>query len=543
MKHIKNKKIYKILMINYFKAFVLSLLLGVITIASLFYISSYVSSDNDPSYAERFMNDDYNSIDEEYIIDHYGTMMVVNDDLEIIKYAGEEDNPSEFIKLIIGKDLDEDSQVIDNNKIGKKYWDLFLYKLHKYRKGYDCSLKYNDSQHFYLITKMPVSVTFLFSIDINTNKEILPEALSILGFVVLLYSLVLFAGMFIYSKITAGAFVKPLDKLCDGVKKLEEGKYEEHIYMPGNGEFNSLAQSFNNLCDTLKTEKKKRKETEDNRKRLILDISHDLKNPLTGVMGSLEMCMNIYGTNSDLSIQEKENENCNKIGNDKYRNSLINENKTDKMNHYLRMAYNNSLRANTLTERLFEFSKLESPDYKLDLKKTDFCEFMRICILEEVDEMDEAGIIGEYDIPDEPIYANIDEKEFKRAVHNLISNAVKYNKEGTVIKISVLKEDDKVKLTIEDNGIGMDKSLEYDIFKRFKRNEKTEENKLLQDNDEGSKVEKVKKTDGTGLGLAIVEKIVNMHKGKIYLETDINKGCMFTIEVPEANTNNEVEQG
>lgn len=495
MKKIKNKKIYRILMMNYLKAFVLSLILGIVTVVALFYMSSYVSSEKDPSYAEKFMEDDYKKINGDYIAEQYGTMMVVNDNLEILKFAGNEENPSEFIKEIVGKDLNAGDEVVENNIVSQKYWSIFLYNMHYYRKGYNCSIKYNDNKNFYLIVKMPVAVSFLFSIDVNTQKEILPEALFILGFLVLVYTLILFCGMYVYSKITAEAFVKPLEKLCYGVKKLEEGNYKEHIVISGNGEFQSLAKSFNNLCATLEDEKKKRKETEDNRKRLILDISHDLKNPLTGVMGSLEMCMNLYE----------------------------NKEESHKINHYLRMAYNNSVRANSLTEKLFEFSKLESPDYKLNLGKVDFCEFMRLCILEEIDELEEAGIVGEYHIPDEPIYAMIDQNEFKRAVHNLISNCIKYNKRGTLIKVSLLKENNKIKLIIEDNGIGMDKSLESEIFTRFKRN-----------NDNIS-LSKVNRKDGTGLGLAIVEKIVNLHKGKIELETDINKGCVFTIEIPEEN--------
>lgn len=522
MKHVRNKRIYKTLMINYLKAFALSLILGIISITILFTFSGYASSSEDPSYAEKFMKDDYNEIDDEYIIEHYGTMMVVNDDLEILKSAGED--PVQFMKSIIGQDVIEDEEIIENSKINKQYWNMFLYNLNRRIKGYDCSIKYNEDEHFYLITKMPVSVTFIFSIDINTSKEILPEALTIVVFVVLMYSIVLFIGMYLYSKITAGTFVKPLRELFDGVKKLEDGNYKEHIKISGNNEFVNLSESFNNLSDKLEYEKKMRKETEDNRKRLILDISHDLKNPLTGVVGSLEMCMKVY--NHD-DFNGKDNGEIRL--NNNYNNLDQKLQSHDKLNHYLNMAYNNSLRANSLIESLFEYSKLENPDYEMNLKKIDFCEFIRLCILEELDEIEEAGIIGEYDIPDEPIYAYIDEKEFKRAIHNLISNSVKYNKKGTVIKISLSKDKDNIKLIIEDNGIGIDKSLKDSIFTRFKRGTQMNITEMSQDKSIENKKENIHKNEGTGLGLAIVKKIVNMHSGEIYLETDINKGCIFTI--------------
>lgn len=438
------------------------------------------------------MKDNYEDIDCKYISEHYGSLIVVDQNLEILKYAGE--YPEDFIRSVLGNEYN-DKVLINNNKINISDWSIFLYNLNKYSNGYVYNMSYNEIGNFYFIIKMPVSVTLIFDIEINKEKQILPEAIGILTIMILACSVVLFIGFYIYSKITAGNFVKSLNKLCEGVKNLENENYKEYIDISENYEFQGLAKSFNNLCNKLDKERNMRKKTEYNRKRLILDISHDIKNPLAGIMGSIEMCMKL---NKD---------NCN-----------INRDDKTFMAHYLKMAYNNGLRANNLIESLFEYSKLESPDYSLNLKKIDFCEFVRTCILKEIDYMEEAGIEGEYDIPDKSIYAYIDEREFSRVLHNLISNSIKYNERGTSIKISLSQEVDKIKLIIEDNGIGMDKSLSDDIFIRFKR-----------DNNKTNCCRN--KTEGTGLGLAIVKKIVNMHNGEIYLKTDINKGCIFTIEL------------
>lgn len=218
-----------------------------------------------------------------------------------------------------------------------------------------------------------------------------------------------------------------------------------------------LAQSFNKLADSLENEKRLRKEVEDNRKRLILDISHDSNNPLTSTMGSLELCLE----QNDLSLRQK---------------------------HYLKMAYDNSIRAKVLINDLFEYLKMDSPEYKLKFEKIDFCEYMRIQIASELDNIEETGFTSEYDIPERSIYAEIDTSHFGRVIHNLITNTIKYNEANTKIKIAVKEIDRNIEIIIKDNGIGIDKELAEEIFDVFVRgNEKSE-------------------TSGTGLGLTIAKK-------------------------------------
>ena len=249
-------------------------------------------------------------------------------------------------------------------------------------------------------------------------------------------------------------------------------------------EFGVLAQSFNKLADSLEEEKNLRKASEDNRKRLILDVSHDLKNPLMSIIGSLELC-------------------------------LKNNNIDEKQKHYIKMAYDSGIRADLLIKELFEYSKLESPDYKLNLEKIDICEYMRMQISNEIEAIEESGFEGEYDIPDKEIYAEIDIVHFGRVIHNLISNSIKYNKENTKIKIKVKEAENNIEIIIEDNGIGINKELSIDIFNVFVRGDNEEQ------------------APGTGLGLTIAKKIVNMHNGTISLETDINRGCTFIISIPK----------
>jgi signal transduction histidine kinase len=109
-----------------------------------------------------------------------------------------------------------------------------------------------------------------------------------------------------------------------------------------------------------------------------------------------------------------------------------------------------------------------------------------------------------------------DENMLKLVLRNLISNGLKFTKEGDYVFISAIKKDSFVEISISDNGIGIDKN---DLDKLF--------NNDIRFTTEGTKKEK-----GTGLGLLLCKEIVEKHGGKIWVESEIGKGSMFTFTLP-----------
>ncbi len=125
------------------------------------------------------------------------------------------------------------------------------------------------------------------------------------------------------------------------------------------------------------------------------------------------------------------------------------------------------------------------------------------------------GIVLGFDYPSEPVHAHINEGKFARVVENLLSNAVKFTNPGGQVTISLKKEGQKVILQVSDNGIGIPANLQSSIFNKFtKANRKGTEGEAT-----------------TGLGLYIVKQIVDMHKGKIWVESEESKGTSFFIEL------------
>jgi two-component system sensor histidine kinase VicK len=120
-----------------------------------------------------------------------------------------------------------------------------------------------------------------------------------------------------------------------------------------------------------------------------------------------------------------------------------------------------------------------------------------------------------FDCPAEPVYAQINREKFVRVIENLVSNAVKFTKTGGEVSVSLKKESERVILQVSDNGIGIPEPLQRSIFQKFTKA-----------NRQGTQGEAT-----TGLGLYIVKQIVDLHKGKIWLESKENQGTCFYIEL------------
>ncbi len=237
------------------------------------------------------------------------------------------------------------------------------------------------------------------------------------------------------------------------------------------------------MANQIQTEINLRKKSEDIRKQMTLDIVHDLKNPLAVIMGYAEYCLNNPGQ--------------------------INES-------YIKLIHHNGSRANSLLMGLFDLSKLESPEYTLNMKKTDLSEYLREKLAHFIDVIESADFIYEFEIPEKEIYVNLDKNEMNRVLDNLFENAIRYNDKGTKISLTLLECDSCVKIVLSDNGKGIAENLSEKIFRPFVRNDESRNSE----------------TGGSGLGLAIAEKIVKLHGGKISLVSDIDNGCTFYIELP-----------
>ncbi|SHE85407.1 sensor histidine kinase [Clostridium fallax] len=468
----KRKKLANLLLKNYIISFILMsfVILSstiIATFVALIYFDLLPSNMHDPNI---LMNENYKSIDSSKLEELGGFILIVDKDFNIIYSKGEVKGFNDKITLDDFNRMINDSDYSEVPLDSKEDSNDYIYKS-----------SYNKEKGFMLIVAIPADKYREFTTrktKIN-GKEF--ASISIL-ICVLLLSLI----FIIYSRITSRYFIKPLKKLIDGANKLAHGKYDARIELETTNEFADLSDAFNVMAMKIEKERKLKEKSEEQRKRLILDISHDLKNPLASIMG--------YSS---------------------YLNKTNDISKED-LKKYLSVIESNSIRANDLIQELFQFSKLESPDFSLSLKNQDICEFLRTLIANYITELEDKGFIYDFEIPETPILVDFDSKNLDRAFSNIITNCLKYNPPGTKFIITLNSYEDHINIIFYDTGIGIDKSKIETIFNPFVRVDESRNSK----------------SGGTGLGLAITKSIVLKHKGSINLISNLGEGSKFIINIP-----------
>lgn len=220
------------------------------------------------------------------------------------------------------------------------------------------------------------------------------------------------------------------------------------------------------------------------RNMLFANIAHDLKNPISSVLGFARAL-------ESGAVKEEEQQTV------------------------LHTIGEKTLQVDEMIQKMFQYAKLEADGYLLQCQNTDLCKLIREVLALQYSEIEEKNMELDIDIPDKSVMKEIDVAEFSRVLRNLISNAIKHNENGTKIFVSLKENGNRVKIVVADSGIPIPPEQRQTIFEPF------------QCSDE-SRVAK----DGSGLGLAIVRQIVQLHKGKIYIDDKIEEYTKgFVVEI------------
>lgn len=345
------------------------------------------------------------------------------------------------------------------------------------------NIAYNEKMKFWLVVTFPTSIRIDAAIAHNSQYPSLDTqgVAAALTAVILFYLLILTAVTFVYSKLSSISIIKPLRELSESVRAFRDGNYAARVRLKQKNEFAEIQNAFNDMAERIEQETAMREHSENNRKKLIADISHDLKTPLANIMGY-----------ADILIKEQ---------------NLSSEQRSE----FLRTIYDNSARAAGLMTDMLELSKLDSPEFKLQAQRTDVCEFLRRQIIELIPELDQAGYSYDWRIPETEIFTNMDARHMKRVFQNLVANTIRHTPKGTHIDIFLTDESEFVTIIYQDNGGGIPADIEASLFNPFVRADTS------------------RHTDGTGLGLAIVKKIIDAHGGTIHLNNDKGTSCSFVI--------------
>ena len=465
-------KMHRSFLMHYGLMLLLSVVIGLIAFAALDFANSVLAKVlvKNKFPAASLLQADYHQIDASGVVENGGGIQVVNDQYEIVMTGGLDIfqkaklTPAEFTAFLTG-----------SRAVGVPF-------------GHDVA--YSPEGRYWLIVSFPTSLRMDFSVAHNAMYPS-KDTNAVIGAVVataILYLLLLSLAAVASSRLTALTVTRPLQRLCQSTQRLKEGDYSTRVDLKLKNEFLELQNTFNSMAQKLQEETKLREQAEKNRRQLILDISHDLKNPLAAVLGYSEYIANHP------------------------------EEPQDSQRAYLSAIRENGQRANALITGLFELSKLESPEFRLQKSKADLGEYLRRTAARHIADLDSAGFIYDFEIPEGETFAQMDEAAMDRVFQNLFHNAFKYNKPGTRITLSLAVQEESYVICFADDGIGMPEELSQSIFQPFVRADAARNSK----------------TGGTGLGLAIVKQFISLHSGSISLKTAPQEGCAYIIELPKA---------
>lgn len=292
---------------------------------------------------------------------------------------------------------------------------------------------------------------------------------------------------FVYYIVLSAPMVKYFREIISGVQRIKNGDLETKIPIRPFGELADLALAVNAMQMELKTTIAKEREAEHVKDELITNVAHDLRTPLTSIIGYLNLLQN--PGQLDGETQGK----------------------------YLHIAYDKAVRMEGLVTDLFDFTRYEKNKVVITKNRLELKQFMEQILDEFYPSLMETHLECYTVFPPEKIYIDGDGELLARAFGNLMGNAIKYGAEGKQIQVEIQNypETHRARVSIINYGrLIAPKDLDK-IFDKFYRGDAARSSK------EG----------GTGLGLAIAKNIFDMHNGMIRVRSD-EGGTVFEVLLP-----------
>lgn len=316
------------------------------------------------------------------------------------------------------------------------------------------------------------------------------------GWIIFAVAAMLFFFVFYYLLFTR-KFTRYLGEITDSIQEISAGNFDVEISVRHEDELSMIAEGLNKMTGDIKFMMENERNMEYAKNELITSVAHDLRTPLTSIIGYL----GLVSGNEKLDMETRM--------------------------HYVEIAYDKSKRLERLIEDLFSFTKVSFGQITLRKTTVDMVKLTEQLLDEFYPSIQEAGLTMDFSSNEKQIPLEVDGDLMARAVANLISNAVKYGRDGKILRVELKNTPIALKLMVTNYGRLIPGAELEHIFDKFYR------------------VESSRSTDtgGTGLGLAITRNIVRMHNGTIHVKSD-SGGTVFTVTLyynPEDNPEGEEE--
>ncbi|MCH5315213.1 MAG: HAMP domain-containing histidine kinase [Eubacterium sp.] len=315
------------------------------------------------------------------------------------------------------------------------------------------------------------------------DSQIVKVVVIIFFGMLIVFLIILFSNLFFIRSI-----IFPIQEINDTTKKIAQGDYSARIEKKYNDEIGNLCDSINKMAEEISTTDKMKND-------FVSTISHELRTPLTSIKGWGETLF--YSADGVDEVTRKG----------------------------LEIIVKEAGRLEGFVEELLDFSRLQSGRMKLNLAKADIFAELDETVFTFRERAMREGIEVKYSIPEVPAIADADANRLKQVFMNILDNALKYSRAAGKIFVKAsftkLENRDYISIAIADQGCGISKEdLPHVKDKFYKANVSVR---------------------GSGIGLAVTNEIINLHNGKLEIDSEEGKGTLVTIYLPVDNSPSENE--
>lgn len=300
----------------------------------------------------------------------------------------------------------------------------------------------------------------------SINNALIPAGLAALG------------GASLASWLISRRVVKPIKEVAQASHRIADGHYDERlINYKSNDELGELTRSFNQMASTLEA-------TEQLRRQLLADVSHELKTPLASIKGYMEGLQDgvIEPTPGTFDLVHRE-----------------------------------ATRLQHLVEDLQELSRAESSQLGIDILSIQAAVLVTAAVDFLRPQYQDQGVTLSVDLPEHPIMVQADFDRIRQVLLNILGNALMYTPPGGTVSIEVEQQNDRAYFRIHDTGVGLEAADLKRVFQRFYRVDRS----------------RARASGGSGIGLTIAHHIVDEHGGHIWAESEgLGHGSTFVFTLP-----------
>jgi signal transduction histidine kinase len=294
----------------------------------------------------------------------------------------------------------------------------------------------------------------------------------------------------VMSALLARRFTQPLRRLTEAARALAEGELSRRVpadgAMTGAKEITELSHQFNAMAHQVEETMEVIRRDRDASREFLADVSHELRTPLAALRTFNELLREKAG--SDAAARAE----------------------------FLEASGQQIERLDWLAQNLLELSKLDSGLVRLDLRPDDLGATVQSAVEQALVSANRRGIDLRVELPDRPLVIRHDPQRMGQVLGNLIGNALKFTPRGGSVTVTLNPQPKGARIQVADTGVGIAAGELPHIFDRFYRGSRASE----------------ARSSGSGLGLAIVRSVVDMHNGRVMVESRLGAGSTFTVTLP-----------